>query len=167
VVLVDRVDEAGGIQISGTAKFDGTPPARGPYLPVFANAPELLSYLRCDVPNPDARMQPMFDLMCARAAGTELPAAVAPARPAPINRVLVTGLVREPGYVEWRDGLTVGEALAGAGGITDPSSDPEDASPRSAIMRRAADGSAQQVARITRETVLLAGDILRVGRDLR
>jgi hypothetical protein len=70
VVLVDHVDGATGPEVVGTLRVD--PTFLGPepdIVPVLRRSPEILAFLRCEVPAPDPKAQPMFDAICVRLAG--------------------------------------------------------------------------------------------------
>jgi hypothetical protein len=68
VMLVDEVDGPAGPQIAGTAKVDaqvGEEPS-GDIEVIIRGHPELYDFLRCEIPGPDAAIQPMMDELCAR-----------------------------------------------------------------------------------------------------
>jgi hypothetical protein len=70
VILVDQVDGPEGLQIIGARRVDPQfgklPEDIGP---ILRRSAELVSYLRCDVRLPDAKVQEMMDLICARILG--------------------------------------------------------------------------------------------------
>jgi hypothetical protein len=70
VILVDQVDSPEGLQIIGARQVDPQfgklPEDIGP---ILRRSAELVSYLRCDVRLPDAEVQEMMDLLCARILG--------------------------------------------------------------------------------------------------
>lgn len=68
-ILVDRVDSPAGPRVVGTLKVDarlGSEPGPAAILPVLGRSREILEYLRCDVPLPDARMQERLAPICQR-----------------------------------------------------------------------------------------------------
>ena len=68
VILVDAVDDPGGLRVVDTLEVDGRLPddeASAAEVIIRRN-PELYAYLRCDDKVPDAATQSMIDLVCAR-----------------------------------------------------------------------------------------------------
>jgi hypothetical protein len=81
-----------------------------------------------------------------------------------VEYVSVDGLVARPGQIVWSKGMTVANAIEKSGGMTDPQKAPEDMYLTSKLLR--GEGSKKKQIKPKRDTVLDAGDVLIVGRDL-
>ena len=70
VILVDHVDTIDKLEIVDTIKIDPEfPSSDGGYPRIDAmlrRSPDIVSFLRCDAPLPDARGQAMIDTICAQ-----------------------------------------------------------------------------------------------------
>src|SRR6516165_7529954 len=83
-------------------------------------------------------------------------AAIAQQQTAPTPRITVTGEVKQPGSFDWTPGLTAGQAVALAGGLTDR------AMPTWWVHR--VEGQRGMGLSVLPATVLRAGDTLQIMR---